>query len=137
MAWSTKGIGGPPLVVLWVLYKQRVLITLQITHATSILKCFIVVSEGFSRLTTLSIFPFLSFFDMLFVTDGALKHNLFFWPLASHFGFAFLVQSCVLSLCISFPPLLGVLFNGSCQSFIIKFLHHVHNCFNKVAQLHS
>ncbi len=122
MAWSTKGIGGPPLVVLWVLYKQRMSITLQRTHATSILKCSVVASEGFSRFTTLSSFPFLSFFDMLLVIGGALEHNLFFWPFVSHFGFAFLVQSWVHSLRTSFPPLLGVLFNGSCQSFIIKFL---------------
>ncbi len=85
-------------------------------------ECFVVASEGFSRFTTLSSFPFLSFFDMLLVTNGALEHNLFFWAFVSHFEFAFLVQSWVLSLCTSFPPLLDVLFNGSCQSFIIKFL---------------
>jgi hypothetical protein len=33
-----------------------------------------------------------------------------------------LVQSWVLSLCTSFPSLVDVLSNGSCQSFIIKFL---------------
>ncbi len=84
--------------------------------------CFVVASEGFSRLTTLSSFPFLSLFDMLLVTNGALEHNLFFWAFVSHFEFVFLVQSWVLSLCTSFPPLVDVLSNGSCQSFIIKFL---------------
>ncbi len=116
-----KGIGGLPLVVLWVLYKQRMSITLQKAHATSILKCFVVASEGFFRLITLSSFPFLSFFDMLLVTNGALEHNLFFWPFMSHFGFVFLVQSWVLSLYTSFPLSMDVLFSGSCQSFIIKF----------------
>ncbi len=97
-------------------------IILQKAHSTSILKCSVVASEGLSRLTTLSSFPFLSFFDMFPVTDGTLEHNLFFWPFMSHFGFGFLVQSWVLSLCTSFPHLLDVLFNGSCQNFIIKFL---------------
>jgi hypothetical protein len=117
-----KGHWWPSFGGLWVLYRQRVSIILQKAHAISILKCYVVASEGLSKLTTLSSFPFLSFFDMRLVINGTLEHNLFFLPFMSHFGFAFLVQSWVLSPCISFPPLLDVLFNGSYQSFIIKFL---------------
>jgi hypothetical protein len=45
MTWSTKGTGGLPLVVLCVVYKQRVLIALQRTHVASILRHTIVVGE--------------------------------------------------------------------------------------------
>jgi hypothetical protein len=44
MTWSTS-TNGPPLVVLYVVYKQRVSIALQRTHVASILKHTIVVSE--------------------------------------------------------------------------------------------
>jgi hypothetical protein len=39
MAWGTKGIKSPPLLVLNVFYKQRVLMVLQHAHAISILRC--------------------------------------------------------------------------------------------------
>jgi hypothetical protein len=46
------------------------LVTLQKTHATFILKHAIITNEGSFRFTMLSSFPSLSFFDMLLVTNG-------------------------------------------------------------------
>jgi hypothetical protein len=50
---------------------------------------------------------------------GALEHNLFLCPFEPTLGFALLACTWVLSLCSSFPPLPGALFDGACQGFII------------------
>jgi hypothetical protein len=71
MVWLTKDTCRPPLVVLCAFYKQRVLVALQITHATFILRCIIVAGEGSSKLTTFSGFLSLSFSNMLLAIGGS------------------------------------------------------------------
>jgi hypothetical protein len=51
------------------------------------LKHAIIACEGFSKLIGFSSFISFSLFDMLFATDGALEHNLFFGPFVNPFGF--------------------------------------------------
>jgi hypothetical protein len=46
-----------------------------------------------------------------------------FAPLLPCLGFACVAQTWVLSLCSSFPPLPGALFNGACYGFIITYDH--------------
>jgi len=70
MVWLAKGTSGPPLVVLYAFYRQRVSIVLQKMKVVFILRCVIIVAEGFLRLVMLSIFSSLSFFDMLLVISG-------------------------------------------------------------------
>jgi hypothetical protein len=71
MVWLTKDTCSPPLVVLCAFYKQRVLVALQITHATFILRRIIVAGEGSSKLTTFSGFLSLSFSNMLLAIGGS------------------------------------------------------------------
>jgi hypothetical protein len=59
------------LVVLCAFYKQRVLVALQKTHATFILRHTIVAGEGPSRLTTFTSFPSLPFSNMLLTIGGS------------------------------------------------------------------
>jgi hypothetical protein len=65
---GVKGTRGPPLSILRTFYRQRVTMVLQRAHAVSILKCFVAIGEGFSRLGILSGGPCLSLFDMLLAT---------------------------------------------------------------------
>jgi len=69
MAWSTKGFDGPFLTILHVFYWQKVLIVLQRTQVTSILRCAIILGEGFSKLIVLSNSP--SFFSYMFFRISA------------------------------------------------------------------
>ncbi len=64
MAWSTKGFDGHFLAILHAFYRQRVLMVLQRTQVTSILKCVIILGEGFFKLIVFSNSPPF-FFDML------------------------------------------------------------------------
>jgi hypothetical protein len=66
MVWSTKGIGGLPLVVLCAFYRQKVLITLHGTQVTSILKHVIIASDDSSKLSTFSSFS-LGFSSLSFI----------------------------------------------------------------------
>lgn len=70
MVWLAKGTNGPPLVVLYAFYRQRVSIVLQRMKVVFILKCVIIAGEGFLRLVMLSIFSSLSFSDMLIAISG-------------------------------------------------------------------
>lgn len=73
MVWLTKNTCSPRLVVLCAFYKQRVLVALQKTHATFILKCIIVVGKGSFRLTTFIGFLSLFFSNMLLTIRGSSK----------------------------------------------------------------
>ncbi len=121
MAWSTKGTNGPPLTILHVLYMQRVLVALQRAQAASILRCIIIASENSFRIITLSSFSSLSFLICLLQLVGGLKHDLFLYPLMTHFWFCFFDSHLGPPLVVPFflCLLLGVLFNEVCTSFII------------------
>jgi hypothetical protein len=70
MAWLAKGFDGLSLIILYAFYRQSVLIALQKADNASILKCTIIVGEGFFRLTILLVFPSPPFFYMLLVIGG-------------------------------------------------------------------
>jgi hypothetical protein len=72
MVWTTKGIESLPLSILPSIYRQRMLMALQRTHATSIPRWAVIAREIFSRLEALSGLPPLSLVDMLRVTGGRL-----------------------------------------------------------------
>jgi hypothetical protein len=56
---------------------------------------------------------------VLLVTGGALEHNLFLCFICDSLCVVvLLVRTWVLSLCSSFPPWLGALFNEACQGFV-------------------
>ncbi len=118
--WSRKGTSDLLLVILNFFCRKRVLIALQLAHATSILKCVVTTSEGSFKFLTLSCLLSFFLFDMLLWLVGALE-IIVPLPLCDPLWVFFfnLVQTWVHSLCYFFPLLLGVLFNGSCQGFII------------------
>jgi hypothetical protein len=71
MVWLAKGTGGRHLAInFFFIGRECLLVALQRAQVASILKHIIIVGEGFSRLTTLSSFPSLSFFNILLATDG-------------------------------------------------------------------
>ncbi len=73
MVWLVKGIGGCPLVVLSVFYRQRMLVALQRAQVASILRHIIIIGKGSSRLTTLLGILELSFSYILLATDGGFE----------------------------------------------------------------
>jgi hypothetical protein len=88
MAWLAKGTNGLALVILHVLFKQRVLVALQKAQTIYILRHAIIVNEGFSRLSVLSCFPSLFFSNIFHEISGrVLEHDLFLCPFVTHFGF--------------------------------------------------
>jgi hypothetical protein len=120
MAWSAKGTHGLALSILHALYRQKVLVVFQRPYFTFILRCVVIICEGFSRLIILSSFFFFFFLIWFLWLVGVLKHHLFFFPLCDPlliFLFHLDLQLCLFS---SFPPLLGALFNGAYQGFIIN-----------------
>jgi hypothetical protein len=67
MAWLAQGLA---LVILHVLFRQKVLIALQRAQTIYILRHAIIVNEGSSRLNALSCFPSLFLSNMLHEISG-------------------------------------------------------------------
>jgi hypothetical protein len=105
MVWTTKGIESLPLSILPSIYRQRMLMALQRTHATFISRWVVIARELFSRLEALSGLPPLSLVDML---------SCDWWKIW------FLVDSFPLGG----PLLLGLDF-GPCPLFLFLFLSWV------------
>ncbi len=61
MVWSTKGTSALALVILHVLFRQRVLVALQRAQTICSLRHAIIVNEGSSRFSVFSCFPPLFF----------------------------------------------------------------------------
>jgi hypothetical protein len=62
-------------------------------------------------------FSSLFFSNVFIVTNGGFEHDLFLCPLMIHFEFCFFGLNLDP---LSFPLMLGVLFNGVCPSLIIS-----------------
>lgn len=75
MVWS--GPSGPFLTILCTFYKSKVSIALQKVHATSILRCIIIIDESFFKLIVLFSFPSIFLYDTFLQLVGALEHDLF------------------------------------------------------------
>jgi hypothetical protein len=90
----------PPSTILYVFYRQRVLIPLQRAQATSILRCVVIASEGFSKL-------------MIF-----LGFSYSFWYASYNWGGIWnmicFTQTWILFLCPLFSPFSAALFYWIC-----------------------
>lgn len=83
MAWLAKG--GPLNIILCAFYRQKVLVAWQRIYVASIMKCVVIASEGFSKLTIFLGFFVPFFFNTLLATsEGSKNMILFLWPLVTH-----------------------------------------------------
>jgi len=81
MMWSRKGTSDLSLVLLHFFCRKKVLIVLQLAHATSILRCIVATSEGSFKFFTLSCLLSLSLFGMLLRLVGGFGNYCSFAPL--------------------------------------------------------
>ncbi len=111
-------------------YMQRVLVALQQTETTFILRCVVIICEGSSSLNIFSSVPPLSLFNMFFTIEGGGGRvqvlDFFLFPLQfALFGVILACHDlCVLPSCTFSSPFVGLfvlLIIGKFSSFFNSF----------------